>query len=96
MTAQGDNGFVSARLTETVTELEAVREMFHSTKERLAEAEAYLRFYADPRSYEVSRGLDSTGVFQDRLKKDYSLSDNDPNTYVAGMRAREYFKPNGS
>lgn len=87
-----NQSFVSEQLEKTAQELAAVRVAMKAQGERLADAEASLRFYADPRNYEATRKLDGKTVFQDRLKGDYGLADNDSNTNIAGRRAREYQK----
>jgi len=77
--------------TETVSELNDVRERLKALNERLAEAEAYLRFYADPRNYKAVR-LENDVVLQGMLLADTGISDNDSRTIIAGNRARTYFK----
>ncbi len=77
---------------ETVSELNDVRERLKALSERLGEAETHLRFYANPRSYLIKRAPAIDKVFQDILMGDHSESDNDPNTFVAGNRARVYLK----
>lgn len=95
MITQSEVGsFVSERLTQTVGELKDVRERLKTLGERLAEAEACLRFYADVRNYKVARIEDL--VFQHILTDDFSPADNDPKTNLAGKRAREYLKKYGS
>lgn len=90
MTTTTERGFAQ-RMEATLQELEAVREKLRSVSSQLAEAETALRFYGDPRNYEARRILEGKIVFQDLLKNDFTLADNEPNTKLAGMRAREYF-----
>lgn len=96
MSTQAEGGFIGERLTQTVSELADVRERLKALGERLGEADNCLRFYADPRNYIPFRILDGNTVIQNGLKNDYSPSDNDPNTSVAGMRARVYLKKHAS
>ena len=84
--------FEDDQLEKSARELADVREAMRTQTLKLTEAEAALRFYADPRNYEPSRKLDGKTVLQDRLKGDFSLADNDANTNLAGAKARGYFK----
>ncbi len=79
------------RLAEAQAELQALREAFKTQTERLGESENVVRFYSDPRNYSLSK-TDSTRVFQDCVKEDFSQADNDAKTYIAGNRARVYLK----
>lgn len=90
--SQIEVGFVGEKLSQTVSELEAVRAKLKEKADQLAEAENILKFYGDPRSYQPTRILEGKTVYQDRLKDDSSTSDNDADTNIAGRRAREYFK----
>ena len=81
--------------TETVSELNDVRERLKALNHRLSFAEAHLRFYADPRNYGVTFRLVDQTTFQNMLADDFSMADNDPKTVIAGNRARTYFKMYG-
>lgn len=89
-----DGGFFAQRLNESVAELADVRERLKALAERLGEAEACIRFYSDVKNYKVTK-VDELTVFQDRLINDFSKSDNDPNTNLAGKRGRDYLKKYG-
>src|SRR5690348_3432575 len=88
--------FLAEQLENSALELATVREKLKELTARLAEAENSLRFYSDPKNYFVLRNpseIQLQGrVFQDRLMGDHSQADNDPNTLIAGNRARRYFE----
>lgn len=90
---QPERGFLAQRLEETTAELLAEKEKSRSLFERLQEAETVIRFYSNPRNYKAVRSVaDPSIVLQSQLEGDNSNSDNDPNTKIAGTKARNYLK----
>lgn len=86
------DNILEVRLEETRSELSLVREAFKRAMDKLSEAENALKFYADPRSFKVSRREEPGNVFQDLVLDDFEGADNDKRTLVAGRRARTYFR----
>jgi hypothetical protein len=67
-----------------------LREILRQTKQQLEDAETALRFYANPKSYKISRCGDISKVcYQNNLVEDFEAVD--AKTSVAGYRARAYF-----
>lgn len=76
------------RLTE---DLKSLRDYSQSKTQQLAEAEAALRFYANPTNYTAREIVIQKVTFQDLVKDDFTTADNDTRTHIAGRRARRYF-----
>ena len=81
--------FSAQRLEETLKELNALRENFKVLQTRIDEAEKVIHFYSNPKQYRLSP-REGSAVFQDRVINDCEPADNDPNTRIAGLRARLY------
>lgn len=72
-----------------VDESKALREELQKMIHRLSLAESCLVHYANPNSYRVHP---VEKRYQNVLSADYSGSDNSAEVFVAGARARAYFK----
>ena len=72
-------------------EVQALRDTLRTTTQRLNYCEDMLRFYADPRNYQVGAKIDGHD-FQDRVKLDYEDAHNTSRVKIAGARARLYFR----
>lgn len=88
--SQPNHGFPAKRLEELAQELEDQKEKLRSALARLSDAEAVIRFYANPKSYKAIRQAETNQVLQNSLEGDFTKADNDPNTKLAGAKAREY------
>lgn len=74
-------------------EIKRLREVFKAKLDRIKECEDALLFYSHYNNYETSIRSQTTGfAYQNKLKDDFETADNDPKTFIAGRRAREYFK----
>jgi len=77
------------QLEETPAELTDCQENYETLSRRLNESESVLRFYSNPVNYKLSDAPLGM-VHQNKLPTD--LEHVSGNTFVAGKRAREYFK----
>ena len=89
---QPNHGFPAKRLEELAQELLEEKEKTRLALSRLSDAEAVIRFYANPKNYRAKRQDETNQVLQNSLEGDFTNSDNDPNTKLAGAKAREYLK----
>lgn len=89
--------FLSDRLQEVLSELDAVRAAFRAQTARLHECEGILRFYANPNNYRAVRDDVSNQVNQNVLTADSEpVGNTSAHTFVAGKKAREYFQKIGA
>lgn len=86
---------MESRLEEVEKELKDTREVLKSMDLKLTGAQEALRYYANVKNYGIlPQGLERA-VYQNVLKSDYTIVKSDPTNYIAGKRAREYFKSIG-
>jgi hypothetical protein len=82
---------LQVRLDEISAELADARENCEQLYKRINSAESELRFYAEATNYKVPKNPALTaGVFQHSLPTDCESVGKQ--TFVAGKRARDYFK----
>lgn len=85
--------FEANRLTEVQNELQEVRKKLQDVSKRLYDAETVLNYYSNVTNYtHETKSVYGRVTIQNNLKDDFDRASNNDSTFVAGKRARSYFK----